>query len=97
MEATRNPEGKFESYAWPGGYEIHYVTADGGTLCHQCANGENGSRAADPLDAECPDDDQWRITGADVHWEEYLDSQLHCDHCGRRIEPEYGVVDEIKA
>lgn len=28
----------WEPYAWPGGYEIHYVTHTGDVLCHNCAN-----------------------------------------------------------
>lgn len=94
MECYRDDNGKLASYAWPGGYEVHYITKDCTILCHNCANGENGSRAAEILDPECPDDDQWRIIACDVHWEEDKDSELHCDHCNRRIEPEYGVIGE---
>lgn len=93
MQITREENGKLAAFAWPGGYEIHYVTADGGTLCYQCANGENGSRAADSLDAADPSDDQWRPVACDIHWEEEPDSPLHCDHCSRRIEPEYGIIE----
>ena len=34
---------KFPAFAWPGGYTILYLTADGGELCAACVNGENGS------------------------------------------------------
>lgn len=77
---------KLPSHAY-GGYEIHYVCEDGGILCHQCANGENGSRAtAADLDPECPDDHQWIIVDSNSNWE---DKNFHCDHCGRKILPEY--------
>ena len=71
---------EWQSYAWPGGYEIVYVVQDGGILCHQCANVEL-MRTLDP------DDNQFHIVGDFVNWE---DTGLFCDHCNRKIEPEYG-------
>lgn len=71
---------EWEAFAFPGGYEIHYYTEGGGTLCHQCAN-EHLLRTIDP------DDDQFHIVGQDVLWEGY---PIQCDHCGREIQPEYG-------
>ena len=71
------------SHAWPGGYQIHYVTKDGGVLCHNCAN-DNLMRTIDP------DDEQFYIVDGDVHWE---GAPLMCDHCGREIESEYGDPD----
>jgi hypothetical protein len=79
--------GKLMSYAFPGGYPIYYVCADNGVLCPNCANGENGSRAADTdLDPSCNDDRQWIIVAADCNYE---DTGLYCDHCGKRIESAY--------
>lgn len=71
---------EYESHAWPGGYEISYIVKDGGVLCHQCANREL-ERTLDP------DDDQFHVVGEFTNDE---DSDLYCDHCGRRIEPAYG-------
>lgn len=71
---------EYEAYAWPGGYEIHYIVEDGGVLCHQCANREL-ERTLDP------DDDQFHIVDYVINYE---DSDLYCDHCNRRIEPAYG-------
>jgi hypothetical protein len=69
-----------------GGYEIHYITADSSDLCHDCANAnvdqtllQDGDEGFDP---------QLGIVGADVNYES---SGLHCDHCGREIQPEYEV------
>lgn len=73
----------WDTYAWPGGYEIHYLAKDGGVLCHNCAN-EELMRTIDP------DDEQFYIVDGDVHWE---GAPLMCDHCGREIESEYGDPD----
>lgn len=85
MTPKRNESGNLPHYAWPGGYEFYYLTADGGVLCRgvECANGPE-ARAAD---VEYPDDNQWRVVAADVHWE---GSPIQCDHCGREIASEYG-------
>ena len=74
----------WESHAWLGGYEIHYYAKDGGVLCHQCAN-DHLMRTIDP------EDDQFYIVDADVHWE---GPPIYCDHCGREIESEYGDPHE---
>jgi len=56
-----------------------FVCMDGGFLCPDCADGKNGSRAADPdLDKECPDDHQWITIGAQTSTGDT------CDHCGKR-------------
>jgi len=78
MTVTRNESGKFDSFAWPGGYPLFYLCADNGVLCPDCAN-ENGHDDAT--------DKQWRIVASDVNWE---DSDLTCDHCNRKIESAYG-------
>ena len=70
---------EWQSYAWPGGYEIVYVVQDGGVLCHQCANKEL-MRTLDP------DDSQFHIVGDFINYE---DTDLFCDHCNRKIGPEY--------
>jgi hypothetical protein len=31
------------AYAWPGGYQITYITSDGATVCPECANDEDVS------------------------------------------------------
>ena len=75
---------EYQAWAWPGGYEISYVTADQGVLCHQCANA-NLMRTLDP------DDAQFYIEHEFINWE---DCTLYCDHCGRQIEPAYGDSGE---
>lgn len=82
---AKGDSGQYPKYAWPGGYPIFYLTADQGVLCPDCANTER-SALIDQLDANCPDDDQWRIIASDCNWE---DPDLHCDHCSKRIESAY--------
>jgi hypothetical protein len=79
-----NEDGKLPPYAWPGGYPILYITGDGGILCPACANGENGSEAANP---DCADDPQWNVTAYDVYWEGPSES---CAHCNADIKSAYG-------
>lgn len=71
---------EWESYAWPGGYPIYYVVADGGVLCPSCANREI-YRTIDP------DDDQFHIVDGDINYE---NPDLFCDHCNRQIKPACG-------
>lgn len=86
LDALRNDKGEFPAFAWPGGYPIAYTTADAGTLCAGCANGQNGSEAS--TDTDAPSD--WRLVSGDVHWE---GPPLTCDHCAAEIESAYGDPD----
>ena len=92
INAIRDEEtGKLPAYAWPGGYPIVYFTADMGTLCPSCANGENGSRSADTdIDPGCPDDDQWRIVAYNLFLE---GENVDCEHCGFTMCSAYGDPD----
>lgn len=74
-----------DKFAFPGGYAINYLMADGGYICAECANGENGSGAS-----AFEDDPQWQTIGTDVYWE---GPDLHCDHCNTVITSEYGDPD----
>ena len=83
MRIARNSNGKLDAYAWPGGYPLIYMCADGDVLCPACANGENGSEAS-----ELPDTPRdWRLIDVDVHWE---GPPEQCAHCGAQIESAYG-------
>lgn len=75
---------EWDSWAWPGGYPIYYLCADGGVLCPKCAN--------DNIDLTTQTDDkQWHIVGVDIHYE---GSAIVCDHCNKDIESAYGDPDE---
>lgn len=66
--------------AWPGGYPVHYVVDDGGTLCPACV------RDNFALCLGSDGRDGWCITGRDINWET---EDLYCDNCNKRIEPAY--------
>ena len=66
---------EWRRWAWPGGYPIFYICADGGVLCSKCANKE----------IELTGDPQWRIVDADINCED----ECYCDHCADPIEAAY--------
>lgn len=86
MNEIRDSNGRLPAYAWPGGYPMFYLTADGGVLCPDCANGEHGSEASTSPEADA----QWQIVAYDANWE---DPHLFCDHCSERIESAYAEED----
>lgn len=91
----RLSDGLLPSHAWPGGYPIYYLFADGGTCCPDCANGKNKSDAyVKGARAENDRDKQWELAAMDVHWE---GSPLTCGHCNGQIESAYGDPEEAKA
>ena len=69
---------EWASFAWPGGYPVYYTTKDGGCLCLKCAN--------DNLFLTLNGDDQWRIVGQDINYE---DPHTYCDSCREHITPAY--------
>lgn len=83
----KNEDGTYPAYAWPGGYPLYFITADG-ALCPSCANLER--ERIESTDPEYSDDDQWRIAAQVVNWK---DPDLYCDHCGERIESAYAEED----
>ena len=71
-------------YAWPGGYPLFFITADGAALCHAC-----GRKEARQITAAIRDRDRhggWCVEAQDVNWE---DGTMICDHCSGRIESAY--------
>jgi hypothetical protein len=94
MQVTRDDKGELDSYAWPGGYPIFYMTKDNSVLCADCANRKNGSEAilaTEPIGEDDFYDPQWTIVAADINYE---DDFLYCDHCNAQIESAYGDPDK---
>lgn len=72
-------------HAWPGGYPLHFVTADGAALSFDTVRREfrlvvDAVRRRDNAGG-------WRVIGCDVNWE---DDSLTDAHTGERIESAYG-------
>lgn len=71
-------------YAWPGGYPLYIVMADGAAISIDAA------REQWPVICQATMNglhDGWRAVGVDVNWE---DENLLCAHTGERIESAYG-------
>ena len=71
-------------YAWPGGYPMYMLCADGGCLCHKCAE-ENAVLIIRSTVRR--DDRMWECEAIDVNGE---DPDLTCDNCGETVESAYG-------
>ena len=85
-----NPESseyrKAASYAWPGGYPLIYITAEGDVACPDCVNSEDQFVIAS-------EKDHWRvwpIEGVQIHYE---GAPEICCHCNTEIESAYGDPD----
>jgi hypothetical protein len=70
-------------YAWPGGYPLYFVTADGAALSFKSAKAERRNILEALRDK---DNSSWRVVGVDVNYE---NAELYCDHSGERIEAAY--------
>jgi hypothetical protein len=73
------------AYAWPGGYPLYFVTADGAALSFEAVRQEWSSIVWSHL--HNVHTSGWFIEGVDVNWE---DTELRCEHTGKRIESAYG-------
>jgi hypothetical protein len=70
-----------EKYAWPGGYALSLVMADGGVLCPECVKHEWRSIVRYTL-WNLPQSG-WMAAGLAV--EECPESDVYCDHCNAVI------------
>ncbi len=73
-----------EPYAWPGGYPLFIIMADGEALSVEAAH-DNWRLICRATLAGLHDG--WRAAGADINWE---DNSLYCAHTGKQIESAYG-------
>jgi hypothetical protein len=78
--AIRNP------YAWPGGYPVYVVMADGELICAQCARAEYKQIARATLQGYS---DGWKAAGAEVLWE----NDVQCCHCNKALPSAYGNTE----
>jgi hypothetical protein len=71
-------------YAWPGGYPLYWLMADGEACAFKVAKRE---RRAMLTALAHGNDSQWLPVALVVNWE---DSHLYCAHTNERIESAYG-------
>lgn len=76
--AIRNP------YAWPGGYPVYTVMADGELLCPDCARTYFAQIVRDTYARW---GGAWRAAGAEVKWEGEHD---FCCQCCKPLPSAYG-------
>jgi hypothetical protein len=88
-ERIRSNDGTLPAYAWPGGYPVVYVAADGGIFCPVCVNQEEEVELLEPEELQQPVMG-WEVVGYQVHWE---GAPEVCCHCGDEIQSAYGDPD----
>ena len=75
-------------YAWPGGYPVYTVLADGALLCADCARANYRLISEQTRHPEL--DGGWCAAGAEIYWEGPSEP---CGHCGKPLESAYGDPD----
>jgi hypothetical protein len=75
--AIRNP------FAWPGGYPVYTVMADGELLCPDCARKEYRQIVQSTKNHYR---DGWQAKGTLILWEGFD----YCCHCNKELESAYG-------
>lgn len=79
IEVNREP---LPSFAFPGGYPLYYLFADGGVCCPVCVN-----RNITDIDAgRTNSHGGWKLCGCEANYE---DADLCCDHCHKPIPAAY--------
>lgn len=79
-----------EPYAWPGGYPLYIVLADGEALSIDAARAEFRQVARATIAQDCS---SWQAMGTEINWE---DPSLYCAHSGDRIESAYAEDDAVE-
>ena len=67
-----------QKYAWPGGYEMIFTTADGAVLCGRCVQ-ENYKQVAWSRNCNC--NDGWLVDAMFLDCEVDDDDDVQCAHC----------------
>ena len=67
-------------FAWPGVYQLAFITSDGGLICFACA--KNNFRSI-VWSIKHKVDDGWRILACDTI--EETEHDVHCDNCYKVI------------
>lgn len=81
-----------DKYAWPGGYPMYVLMADGECLCPDCVKSNykrisRETRCMDHAETIPFRDREWIAGSTEINYE---DQDLYCAHCGEQIESAYG-------
>lgn len=82
---------RYGPYAWPGGYQIHFVCHDGGALSFDTVRKQLRHVISDIKDNDSRRG--WRVVATDINYE---DDDLVDAHTGEPIEPAYGREEDEK-
>lgn len=66
-------------YAWPGGYQMAFITSDGGLLCFECVRAEYSNVI---WSIKNKVGDGWRVIACDILYEA-PDGPEYCSHCNK--------------
>ena len=69
-----------QKYAWPGGYELFFITSDGAAICTDCARA-NFREICESVKRRI--DDGWRVVGYETECN--VDGPIACEHCYKVI------------
>lgn len=78
------------AYAWPGGYALRAIMADGESLCFPCLERE-AERIREELGAGAYQDREWIPVQIAPHWEGAPET---CAHCNAELPAEFGNPEE---
>lgn len=77
-------------YAWPGGYPLYWIMADGAAIAFDVARVSWEGRLMLEALRNPRANDQWLPIAVEANWE---DAELFCDHTGERIPSAYAEPD----
>lgn len=69
-------------YAWPGGYQLAFITDDGALLCFDCVKAELQS-VIWSIRNECSDG--WRVVACGICHDCESETGDHCENCGTQL------------
>jgi hypothetical protein len=74
-------------FVWPGGYDITFITFDGGTLCAQCVLDNAASVYQETRDFGPFGNGStgWAVSA--MQTADWIEDSLLCAHCGRELSP----------
>lgn len=71
-------------YAWPGGYQMYFITSDGAALSFETVR-DNYDQVSWSIRNNC--NDGWRVYAVDINYE---DNELYDGHTNEKIPSAYG-------